>query len=108
VRRLRIGRHRPITAEVKELRRTTSRLRLITAEAEHRRITVAVVVADPTAVAVRPADMAPREATPDTGKNNPKKDERRPEPGRRLCCYAAIWGGTGLALVALYGCNEIL
>jgi hypothetical protein len=55
-------------AEAKELRRTTSRLRLITAE-ERRRITVAVVAADPTREAVRPADMVPREATPGTGKN---------------------------------------
>jgi len=57
-------------AEAKELRRTTSRLRLITAEEEHRRITgVGAAGLTPAAVAVHPEGMAPREATPDTGKN---------------------------------------
>ena len=80
VRRLRIVRRRPTMAEAKELRRTTSRLRLITAE-ERRRITVAVVAADPTREAVRPADMVPREATPGTGKNILQAQKRRPNLG---------------------------
>jgi hypothetical protein len=68
-RRLRIGRRRLTMAEAKELRRTTSRLRLITAEEERSRITGVVAGLTGVVAEDRPPVTAPPEATPGTGKN---------------------------------------
>ena len=96
VRRLRIVPHRHTMAEAKVRPRTVAeaeclriipRLRPITAEVEHRRITVAVVAETTPAVgAVRPEDTVPREATLDTGKNIPAHRRTPPEIGRRFHC----------------------
>jgi hypothetical protein len=56
-------------AEVKEHRRIASRLRLITAEEEHRRITGVVAGLTGVVAEDRPPATVPPEATPGTGKN---------------------------------------